>query len=163
MLNWKLIERLRHKWSDWQISAATIADGPEIFALYLDKLVEEEHIELTPEVLNAAGAAITDALTNPNRRVLVCRAEDGEIVGQIFVDLLPEPTGEGVYTLAQAIYVERSHRDTGVAQALIAGVAGFSKSAGATAIRFFHGAEGCSKFYESLGFEISRIEYEVTL
>jgi GNAT superfamily N-acetyltransferase len=163
MLNWKLIERLKHKWGGWQVSEAGTADGPEIYALYLEKLVEEEHIELTPDVLNAAGAAITDALTNPNRRVLVCRSKDGEVIGQIFVDLLPEPTGEGVYTLAQAIYVERSHRETGIAQALIAGVAEFSKNARANAIRFFHGSEGCSKFYESLGFEVSRIEYEVTL
>lgn len=139
-----------------------IQDFTSVFNLYAMKLVEEEHIELTPDVVASAGAAILDVLVNPQRCTLLAVA-DNIIVGQLFFEPLPEHTSKGTYIYCYSIFVHPQYRKQGIAQRLIAAVTDHAKSISATRLTFFHGPEGCSKFYESLGATVSKIEYEVII
>ena len=162
MINERLLERLRMRRSHFPIRRALPDDWPQVLKLYCCKLVEEEHLELTAGVFAAAKSAVVNALMNPDRVVLVAEDED-RIIGQGFMDIVSDPVSLDRAVLGQAIFVLPKYRWLGVADDLLLMWIDFAKGIGASRITFFHGSEGCSKFYERLGAEVSRIEYEVKL
>jgi GNAT superfamily N-acetyltransferase len=162
MLNEKLLERISKPIEGFVCRPAGLTDFQRVLALYLAKLEEEEHMELTPEVVASAASALLDVLHNPVRGMIVCD-HDGEIAGQLVCDIVTSAVGTDNSLLMSAIYAVPEHRALGVAQWLLAECVTQARRIGVHRLLFFHGPEGCSKFYERTGAEVSRIEYEVIL